>query len=133
MRLALRCGALAESGGDVFEERFIAHFVRGAFGGDGVLELRGVGEVVGELLLDGAGAGEVDFVGILHVAGDLLEVLVEEGLLAIVGGVFAGVAAGSGIFDMGEDGEFGGLGIPEADDGGVAGIEPDAELFLVFY
>ena len=48
---------LAELPGDELHELFIAHLVGGAFLGGRVLELRGFGEVMDELLLNG---GQLD-------------------------------------------------------------------------
>ena len=76
---------------DQLNEFFIAHGVGSAFGGDGLFELRRFGEVVHELLLNGAAAGDVDFLGVDQEVADLFEVFVREGYFQVVRGVLAGV------------------------------------------
>ena len=65
---------LAELARDELHELFIAHSVRCAFSGRRILELWRLCEIMDELLLNRAGAGHMHFLGILHVAGDLLEI-----------------------------------------------------------
>ena len=112
-------------------ELLIVHFVRGALAGHGVLVLRRVSEEADELLLDLTSAGDVYLLNVEHVGGDLLEELVRERDLLMVGGVLVGIVVRSVVGHMAQNNKgLIRLRPLSAYDGGVSSIHPNAELFL---
>lgn len=103
--------------GDELHEFVIAHGVGGALGDDGLFELGRFAEVVHELLLNGAAAGDVNLIRVHQMVADLFEELVNQG--------------DSWILGMAEDGEQGGGGVI-ADDGRMVRVQPDSETLLDF-
>ncbi len=109
----------------------IAHGVGGALGNDGLFELGCFGEVVDELLLDRAAAGDVNLIRVYQMVVDLFEELVDQGDFEMVRRILTRVGARTWILGMTEDGEHGGGGIV-ADDGRVVSVHPNTEALFDF-
>ena len=88
--------------------------------------------MVHELLLDGAAAGDVNFVRVHQVTTNLFEVLLNQGFFMVVRSVFAGVRIWAWILCMTDDGERSGFGIVTYD-GRVVSVHPDTELLFCFF
>ncbi len=86
-----------------------------------------------ELFLDGASAGHMNLVGVLHVAGDLLEKLVLQGALLVLLGVLVGIAVRARIAGVAHYRKFFGAGVGVADDGGMMIIHPNTKLLFMIY
>ena len=124
---------LVELPADELHQLLIAHGIRGALSGDGVFELRGIPKVVDELLLNRAGAGDVDLLGIRQQCTDFFEILLNQGDLQVVRGAFVRIATRPGVFSVAKNGEFGVARSFIAYDRRVVGIHPNTEPLFVFY
>lgn len=117
--------------GDELHQLVIAHRVGGALGDDGLFELGRFGEVVHELFLNGAAAGDVDLIRVHQMVVDLFEELVDQGDFEMVRGILVRVGARTWILGVTEDAEHGGCG-GIADDGRVVSVHPDSEPLFDF-
>lgn len=117
--------------GHELHQLVIAHGVGGALGNDRLFELGRFGEVVNELFLNGAAAGDMDLICVHQMVVDLFEEFVNQGDFEMVRRILTRVGAGTGIFSMTEYGEDGGGGIV-TDDGGVVSVHPDSEALFDF-
>jgi len=117
--------------GDELHQLVVAHRGGGALGDGGLFELGGIAKVVHELLLDRAAAGDVYFIRVHQMVGDLFEVLVSQGDFEVVRGILARVGACAWILRMAEHGEDGGVWVI-ADDGRMMSVHPDSEALFDF-
>lgn len=112
-------------------ELLIAHGVGGALGDNGLFELGRFGEVVDELLLNGAAAGDVDLIRVDQMVLDLFEEFVNQGDFKVVRRILVRVGTRTWILGMTKDGEDGGVGVI-ADGGRVVSVHPDSEPLFDF-
>ena len=117
--------------GDEFHQLVITHRGGGALGNDRLFKLRGFAEVVDELFLDRATAGDVDLIRVHQMVVDLFEELVNQSDFEVVRGTLVRVGARTWILGMTENGEHGGSGIV-ADDGRVVSVHPNTEPLFDF-
>jgi len=115
-----------------FNQFFIAHWIGGALGNGRLFELGGFAKVAHELLLDRAGAGNVNCIRILQMVCDFFEKLPNQGFFEVVRGVLVGIRSGTRILGMAKDGEFGAAGVVPYD-GCVVSIHPNPELLFDFF
>ncbi len=125
-------GTLFETFAHELNELFVAHDVGGAFRDYGLFKLGSFAQVVHELLLNRAGAGDVNLIRVFQMVADFLEILFDQGYFEIVRGILVRISPRAGIFRMTEDDEFGAGGIV-AYDGRVLSVQPNSELLFGFF
>lgn len=99
---ALRRGGplVFEMAGDELHQPFITHRIGGALGYDRLFELGRFGEVVDELLLDRAAAGDVNFIRVHQMVVDLFEEFVNQGDFEMVRRILTRVGARTWILGL---------------------------------
>lgn len=117
--------------GDELHQLLITHRIGGALGNDGLFELRRFGEVVDELFLNRAAAGDVNLIRVYQMVVDLFEEFVNQGDFEVVRRILVRVGTRTWILGMTKDGEHGSVGII-ADDGCVVSVHPDSEALFDF-